>query len=234
MVIRIDQLLAALDPVMADTGGIKCAEDIVRVVALMRDLNKLESRCIYLNLILATTNESFLKQFVNAGGWKIMNQWLADITEMTSDHNSEKFSPSSPSDCNLFIEDVLKALKVLPVSVEVLKQNATPRLVKNLSKDTTMSVNVQILAGQVVELWMDVIKVHNEAHAKAKASKSKKKSESSKGKTEEKPIVQQEQTPLKMGRIPKKNPSEKNKNRSRRHQKGFSCFASCGYKTRFC
>ncbi|XP_075262194.1 uncharacterized protein LOC142353735 [Convolutriloba macropyga] len=160
MVNRIDQLLAALDPVMADSGGIKCSEDIVRVVALMKDMNKLESRCIYLNLILATKNESFLRKFVNAGGWKIMNQWLADIT---CEQSSEKLSTKPAFDCNLFIEDVLRALKNLPVSVEILKQNATPRLVKNLSKDSKMSSNVQLLAGQVVEMWMNVIKAQSDS-----------------------------------------------------------------------
>ena len=158
MVNRINQLLQALDPVMSDNGGIKCSEEIVRVVALMRDMNKMESRCIYLNLILATKNEGFLKKFVNAGGWKIMNQWLADIT---SEASSDSFEKNPAFDSNLFIEDVLRALKTLPVSVDVLKQNATPRLVKSLSKDSKMSNTVQKLAGQVVELWMDVIKAQN-------------------------------------------------------------------------
>ena len=154
MVHRINQLLSALDPVMCDTGGIKCCEDISRIVNLMRDMTKLESRCIYLNLILSTKNEAYLSKFVSAGGWRIMNQWLADVTQCDPH--------TSSVDSNCFIEDVLRALKILPVTVEILKQNATPRLVKSLSKDPKMGAQINSLASEVVSMWLNVIKSQNE------------------------------------------------------------------------
>ena len=145
---------------MSEDGGVRSVDDVNRLVSLMKDMNKLESRCTYLNAILCTEpRPDILHQFVQLGGWKIMNEWLAQTFDFIDQlGNNDKNTKIVKSDFSILIEDVLKALKILPVDLEILKQNATPRLVKDLSKDTSLSEEVQSLAGQVVQKWTDVIK----------------------------------------------------------------------------
>ena len=144
---------------MSEDGGVRSVDDVNRLVSLMKDMNKLESRCTYLNVILNTEKRAdILHHFVQLGGWKIMNEWLAEIIDFISQlGRNGRNAKIKGFDFSILIEDVLKALKVLPVDLEILKQNATPRLVKNLSKDSSLSDEVQRLASQVVQNWTDVI-----------------------------------------------------------------------------
>ncbi|XP_037078701.1 nucleolar protein dao-5-like [Pollicipes pollicipes] len=141
---RIDPLLLlkTLSVLLGPDGGIKESEDVQRVVNLMiRFSKKLVSKCIYIQILLAT-KEHLLDDFYNHGGWELVTGWFGDACDRENWR---------------LLEDIMRLFRASPVTVERLKMNHCPKQVKHLSKEAQCDV-VKDLAQEVVEAWMKVIK----------------------------------------------------------------------------
>ncbi|CAL1269525.1 unnamed protein product [Larinioides sclopetarius] len=136
-----DQLLKALDSLLSKNGGIKSIEDVPRLASLMKKFSKkLVSRCVYCNVLMAT-DPDILSEYLDKGGWGTINTWL-DYAK----------SSSSPS----FLIEMLKLCKLLPMTVNRLKENNTAKLIKSLTKHE--NDDVKSLSSELVLSWMTIIK----------------------------------------------------------------------------
>lgn len=79
---------------------------------------KLVSKCIYI-LILKTTEPTLLAGFMMEGGWNLVHAWLQDA------YTNENWA---------LVAELLDLLLIAPTSINQLKMNNLPKLVKNLSK----------------------------------------------------------------------------------------------------
>ncbi|RXG58986.1 Serine/threonine-protein phosphatase 1 regulatory subunit 10 [Armadillidium vulgare] len=80
---------------------------------------KLVSKCIYLN-ILQATEELLLDEFYKETGWNLVCSWLTEAV------HTKNFP---------LAEQILSLLLMSPVTVDRLKRNNMPKMVKDLSKD---------------------------------------------------------------------------------------------------
>ncbi|XP_065068675.1 serine/threonine-protein phosphatase 1 regulatory subunit 10-like isoform X2 [Rhopilema esculentum] len=122
-------LLNALKPMLGIDGDIKTPQEVLRVVGLMKDAEKMMSRCIYLNILRATCDQSkgnlvnrdTLERFLTSGGWGILNKWLNEYAKSENVH---------------LLLEIIEVLKCLPVTINTLKQGNTGKVVKQLTKST--------------------------------------------------------------------------------------------------
>ncbi|XP_076343040.1 serine/threonine-protein phosphatase 1 regulatory subunit 10-like isoform X2 [Tachypleus tridentatus] len=135
------QLLKALGSLLSEDGGIKSGEEVGKLSSLMKKFSKkLVSRCVYCN-VLRSTNPEILSLFLNSDGWGTLNHWIQDAKD------TENYP---------FVLELLKLCHLLPMTVERLKENNTAKLVKSLTKSS--NEDIKILASEVVEEWMKLIK----------------------------------------------------------------------------
>lgn len=140
---RIDpqQLLSCLTPLLAVNGGIKSSSEVKRLANLMEKFSKkLVSKCIYLQILKCTETE-LLGQFMGAGGWNLVHTWLNDGV------NSSNWP---------FVQEILEMLLLCPVDGNRLKSNHTPKIVKNLSLNTTQNAYITALSKKLVEQWLKI------------------------------------------------------------------------------
>ncbi|CAB4019533.1 Serine threonine- phosphatase 1 regulatory subunit 10, partial [Paramuricea clavata] len=155
-------LLDAMSSMLGEYGDIKGPQEVITVISLMKDAEKMLSRFTFLNILRATIeiaaeNSAALEtvhKFVKDGGCSVLNKWLEEgIT-----------SQNMP-----LILDVLELLEAMPITVEALKQGNIGKLVKQLSKRE--ETDVKDLASNVLNKWMVLVK--------GKPKKSKKSNEHS-------------------------------------------------------
>jgi len=145
-------LLNALKPMLGVVGDIKTSQEVLRVIGMMKDAEKLMSRCVYLNILKATcrqakTNEekrATLERFLTTGGWGILNKWLMEFTR----------SQNYP-----VLLELIDVLKIMPITVELLKQGNTGKLMKQMTK--LENVDVKKSAGQLIKQWKEMIRGGN-------------------------------------------------------------------------
>ncbi|NWS64937.1 PP1RA phosphatase, partial [Chunga burmeisteri] len=101
------ELLKGLDCFLGRDGEVKTMEGITKIFNLMKDSQKLVSRCIYLNILLQTRTQDILAKFIRIGGYKLLNTWLTG---------------SKASNNNPFLQQILLTLQHLPLTVDHLKQ----------------------------------------------------------------------------------------------------------------
>ncbi|XP_009473415.1 PREDICTED: serine/threonine-protein phosphatase 1 regulatory subunit 10-like, partial [Nipponia nippon] len=101
------ELLKGLDCFLGRDGEVKSTEGITKIFNLMKDSQKMVSRCIYLNILLQTRAQDILAKFIRIGGYKLLNTWLT----------SSKASNNVP-----FLQQILLTLQHLPLTVDHLKQ----------------------------------------------------------------------------------------------------------------
>lgn len=135
------QLLKALSPLLSPEGGIRSSDEVSRLSSLMKKFSrKLVSRCIYCDVLCATSTE-ILEVFLDLDGWSTIHMWLQEA----------KASENMP-----FLCELLKLCQILPMSLERLKENSSPKLIKSLMKSS--DENVRLTAEKVVTGWMKLIK----------------------------------------------------------------------------
>lgn len=147
-------LLNALKPMLGVVGDIKTPQEVMRVVGMMKDAEKLMSRCVYLNILKATCRQAkqseekrdTLEKFLSTGGWGILNKWLLEFTK------SENFP---------VLLELIDVLKILPITVELLKQGNTGKLIKQMTK--LDHADVKKNAGSLIKKWKDMIRGGDEA-----------------------------------------------------------------------
>lgn len=100
---------------------------------------KLVSKCIYIQILKCTETE-LLGEFMAAGGWNLVHNWLRDGGD----------SSNWP-----FIQELLEMLLLCPVDGNRLKSNHTPKIVKNLSLSCPHQA-VRILSTKLVEQWLKI------------------------------------------------------------------------------
>lgn len=100
---------------------------------------KLVSKCIYIQ-ILKCTEAELLGQFMTAGGWNLVHQWLKDGSD----------SKNWP-----FVQEIMEMFLACPVDSNRLKSNHTPKIVKELSENSS-SAHVKLLATKLVQQWLKI------------------------------------------------------------------------------
>ena len=132
---RIDphQLLKTLGVLLAPSGGIKSNDEVIRLVTLMHKFSKkLVSKCIYVKILRATTQE-LLDRFLEVGipqlesdivsnvlhftdffspfqerGWDLLNVWFSDAIK------TENWD---------FCIEMIQLFAMCPISADRLKNN---------------------------------------------------------------------------------------------------------------
>ncbi|XP_032241917.1 serine/threonine-protein phosphatase 1 regulatory subunit 10 [Nematostella vectensis] len=197
-------LLNALKPLLGFAGDIK-SQDVMRIISLMRDAEKLMSRCVYINILKATIVEASenkdaagaVDKFITVGGWAVLNRWLSDA----------KKTDNLP-----LVIELLQLLKDLPVSVDTLKQGNTGKLVRSLTK--VDNKEVKDLSTSVLKQWMDMVRTQSD-----KADKPQKNGDSPESDISDVSGKDLKNSDVKLGKRPrdddpKKSPSEKKLKRS--------------------
>ena len=141
-------LLDALKPMLGVVGDIKTPQEVLRIVGMMKDTEKLTSRCVYLNIIKATCQQSIhsekgetLEKFLKSGGWGILNKWLVEFMK---------------SENHAVLLELIDVLKLLPVTVELLKKGNTGKIVKSMTKLEHPGVKKN--ASELMKQWYAMIK----------------------------------------------------------------------------
>ncbi|XP_062454546.1 serine/threonine-protein phosphatase 1 regulatory subunit 10 isoform X2 [Rhea pennata] len=186
------ELLKGLDCFLGRDGEVKNTEGITKIFNLMKDSQKMVSRCIYLNILLQTRAQDVLAKFIRVGGYKLLNTWLT----------SSKAANNVP-----FLQQILLTLQHLPLTVDHLKQNNTAKLVKQLSKSSD-DEELRRLASILVSDWMGVIRSQSSAQPAERDKKKRKEENKSKTPVQEKPQeakaeAKAEETPEKKREKPK-------------------------------
>ncbi|KAK3087031.1 hypothetical protein FSP39_000676 [Pinctada imbricata] len=163
------QLLKALSSLLTQTGAIKGTDESIRIVNLMKDANKLVSRCVYINILRATVSEEALEKFIEVGGWDILNAWLQDCKEQEN---------------TAVLVEMLKVYQQMPVTVELLKKNSSAKTIKSFSKSE--DERVKTLSSDIVDKWMKKVRGASENNNQESSSKPKKKKSDKKDKADEK------------------------------------------------
>ncbi|XP_038227124.1 serine/threonine-protein phosphatase 1 regulatory subunit 10 isoform X1 [Dermochelys coriacea] len=186
------ELLKGLDCFLGRDGEVKNTEGVTKIFNLMKDAQKMVSRCIYLNILLQTRAQDILAKFIRVGGYKLLNTWLT----------SSKASSNVP-----LLQQILLTLQHLPLTVDHLKQNNTAKLVKQLSKSSE-DEELRRLASILVSDWMGVIRSQSSAQPAERDKKKRKEESKSKAPVQEKPQeakaeAKAEETPEKKREKPK-------------------------------
>ncbi|NWW74619.1 PP1RA phosphatase, partial [Climacteris rufus] len=165
------ELLKGLDCFLGRDGEVKTMDGISKIFSLMKDSQKMVSRCIYLNILLQTRAQDILAKFIRIGGYKLLNTWLT----------GSKASNNVP-----FLQQLLLTLQHLPLTVDHLKQNNTAKLVKQLSKSSD-DEELRRLASILVSDWMGVIRSQSSSQPTERDKKKRKEENKSKTPVQEKP-----------------------------------------------
>ncbi|XP_066470817.1 serine/threonine-protein phosphatase 1 regulatory subunit 10 isoform X3 [Tiliqua scincoides] len=180
------ELLKGLDCFLGKDGEIKTHEGITKIFNLMKDAQKMVSRCIYLNILLQTRAQDILSKFIKVGGYKLLNTWLT----------GSKASNNVP-----LLQQILLTLQHLPLTVDHLKMNNTAKLVKQLSKSSE-DEELRRLASILVSDWMGVIRSQSSSQPTERDKKKRKEENKSKAPVQEKP--QEAKSESKPEEIPEK------------------------------
>lgn len=155
------KILKSMAPLLCQNGGIKGEEEAATVASLMRDANKMVSKCIYVNVLKSTDGQDILEKFLINGGWDIMNEWLHDARE----------SENTP-----LLMEILRVYHTLPVTIDIMKKNDAAKTIKQLRKSE--DEGIKSLAGGIVDQWMKKIREKsNIENSNDKSAKKKKKHE---------------------------------------------------------
>ncbi|VVC44557.1 Hypothetical protein CINCED_3A000845 [Cinara cedri] len=137
------QLLNCLKVLLdEDTGGLKGPQEAMQISRLMAKFSKkIVSKSLYV-FILKESTPQLLNIFMDAGGWNLIYNWLKDAVE---------------TDNIVLIQDLLTIFHIVPVTMDRLKANGGPKLVKKLSK-THLDEEVKSIAQHLVDKWLKVVK----------------------------------------------------------------------------
>ncbi|XP_017492716.1 PREDICTED: mucin-21-like, partial [Rhagoletis zephyria] len=156
---RAEEILNSLGTLMLnDTGGVNGSqvenETFEFIVRLMLEAEKLVRKCLYCK-VLAATEPIYLEKILSAGGWDVINSWLAAaLKSFDEDHHQH------------FLQELLSLLAMLPMNVNRLKENDTPKMLnlwlkekkkKQGSSAADFPTAIVDIANQVVKNWKDIV-----------------------------------------------------------------------------
>ncbi|XP_053911526.1 serine/threonine-protein phosphatase 1 regulatory subunit 10-like [Cuculus canorus] len=180
------ELLKGLDCFLGHDGEVKNMDSISKIFNLMKDAQKLVSRCIYLNILMQTQSQDILAKFIRIGGYKLLNTWL---------------TAAKASNNVAFLQQILLTLQHLPLTVDHLKQNNTAKQVKRLSKSHD-NEELRQLAAILVSDWMGVIRSQSSVQPAERDRKRRREETKSKTVVQEKP--QETKAEAKAEEVPEK------------------------------
>jgi len=160
-------LLQELSPLLANNGSI-LHDEVPKMAKLMKECDNLVGRCVYLNILRVTEDIKILEAFLAQDGWTIMNTWLSAAKR------SENFA---------LVLELMKILQQLPLRIEHLKENNTPKLIKSFVKTSTCP-KVKSLATSLMGTWLNMIRESSGPSNNSDEKKKKSGSSSSKVKLE--------------------------------------------------
>ncbi|XP_074593762.1 uncharacterized protein LOC141849368 isoform X2 [Brevipalpus obovatus] len=153
------ELLKAFKPLLTHNGGMKSPSEVPRLLKLMKQYSKkIVSKCTYINILLATSDE-ILDKFLREDGWKLLNDWLKD----------ESSKELSEQNNYALLSELLRLLRKCPMNYERLIETDTPKLVKNLGKCKEEHISKQ--AKDLVAEWKTIPTVSEESSKKEKKRK---------------------------------------------------------------
>lgn len=131
---------------MSPTGGIKSADEVVRIVTLMQKFSKkLVFKCMYVQ-ILKSTPVDLLEKFLDSSGWDLLNAWFEEGIKLQN----------WP-----FCKEMVELFKICPISVDRLKENVeknqAPKLINQLRNEPQVDDQLRELTSQVYQKWVDVV-----------------------------------------------------------------------------
>ena len=91
---------------------------------MMKDSQKLVSKCVYVNVLRATKEPAVLELFTQTGGWDLLNHWLE---EAKTDSNEA------------FLTELLKVYMQIPITIDLLKKTGCAKTIKHISKSDDSS-----------------------------------------------------------------------------------------------
>ncbi|CAG2116464.1 unnamed protein product, partial [Medioppia subpectinata] len=147
-----NQLLQAFAPLLTPSGGIKNANEVPRLSSLMKKFSrKLVSRCVYCNVLLATTPD-VLEEFLRSGGWETIHLWIKSAKELGN---------------KPFLDELLTLLLKLPMNVERLRENDSPKIIRKIAKQSDDPI-LAAKAKEVVDKWTKMIELASGLKEKTK------------------------------------------------------------------
>ncbi|XP_050440993.1 serine/threonine-protein phosphatase 1 regulatory subunit 10-like [Adelges cooleyi] len=200
------QLLNCLKVLLnEETGGIKGPAEAIQISRLMGKFSKkIVSKSLYVFILKETkSTPNLLNIFMDAGGWGLIYLWLKDAVE---------------TDNIVLIRDLLSIFHIVPVTMERLKANGGPKLVKKLSKSCA-DTEVKSLAQELVDKWLTVVKTEH-WHSMMNDKDGQTKSENSLGSLPKSESVQNEMSSTKTDSvIPPENQIEDSLLKTRKMKK---------------
>ena len=140
------QLLKTLGVLLSPAGGIKSSEEVDRLVKLMRKFSrKLVSKCIYVQILMATPPD-LLAKFLVEGGWALLNTWFDDAIKA---HNWP------------LVKEMLLLFLACPITSSLLKENAldnqAPKLINQLRQESSIQADIRSLAADIYKSWVSIV-----------------------------------------------------------------------------
>lgn len=139
---NVHNVLKILSSRLDTKGDIRDTKDAVYITDLMREAVKLVDRCMFLNVLLATKNTAVLSSVLDTGGWGTLHSWLLECKAQET--------------TSIFLVELLKLYKQLPVTVELLRQNSCAKDIKQLAKSP--DEYIAAAAKTIVAHWMERVK----------------------------------------------------------------------------
>lgn len=156
------ELIKAFKPCLTELGGIKSISNVPKLFNLMKRYSKkLVSRCIFCSILLSTEPDILQCFLEEQDGWELINAWLKEGLK------GENYP---------YICELIDLLDKCPMTVERLKKNDTPKLVKQLAK--TADKEISDKAKTVVTKWYGLIKANENINNGNLARKKRKKDKS--------------------------------------------------------
>uniref|UniRef100_A0A915KBL2 TFIIS N-terminal domain-containing protein n=1 Tax=Romanomermis culicivorax TaxID=13658 RepID=A0A915KBL2_ROMCU len=128
--------------ILDNYGGIGSLKYCRKFVKLSENCSSLVQRCVYLNILNATPSEEVRQEILAAGAWNVLHDWLKES-------EVENIWP--------FVKELLKTFIQFPLTIELLKLNNIPKIIRRLSKRLDVDSEIRDLAADIVLIWKDII-----------------------------------------------------------------------------
>lgn len=135
-------VLDAVIDILDIYGGVKSEQHCKQFVNALKKCEKLVQKAIYICILRATSSDYIRREILALGAWNIFYDWLkeAETTNIWA-----------------LVKELLKAFIELPLNIEFLRINHTPKIIRRLSKRLDVDIEIRRLASDIVVIWKDII-----------------------------------------------------------------------------
>eukprot|EP01090_Pellita_catalonica_P016835 TRINITY_DN494_c0_g1_i1.p1 TRINITY_DN494_c0_g1~~TRINITY_DN494_c0_g1_i1.p1 ORF type:complete len:809 (+),score=140.38 TRINITY_DN494_c0_g1_i1:203-2629(+) len=150
---KVQKLQHTLVNIIDESGGIVAAENMLKLIAMMKAEKDDICRKLMLSILLRTSKASLKKRFVASGGLGILNVWIGEYKK-----------ESKPK----MMRQILKVLCILPISVTTLEKAGIAKTVRSLHSHPDKSVSVP--SAHIFKRWKSLVKQELSKSSKAKTA----------------------------------------------------------------